>query len=182
MTSRGLLHRGKDRHRAIRQGCLDHPPSFQGTSNTGWKDWLGLGRYGSWLAAVPPIDISVPPPPFGHGSEVLGSRECTAKVLARKYRVNAAAPPFGARRRSCHPAGDARVLPPVNTPALWTARCDPMAARAIVPGLTSWAQPQPLRRMRSSSRRRRLLGLPSPRMTLMPGAIWATTGGGEWST
>ncbi len=40
----------------------------------------------------------------------------------------------------------------------------------------------PTRRMRSSSRRRRLLGRPSPRTTLMPGASSETTGGGVWST
>ena len=39
-------------------------------------------------------------------------------------------------------------------------------------------QPRGARRMRSSSRRRRLLGRPSPRIALMPGAISRTTGGG----
>jgi hypothetical protein len=39
-------------------------------------------------------------------------------------------------------------------------------------------QPRPGRRMRSSSRRRRLLGRPSPRTAFMPGAISRMTGGG----
>ena len=44
------------------------------------------------------------------------------------------------------------------------------------------AQPRPSRRIRSSSRRRRLLGRPSPRTALMPGAISRITGGGLLST
>ena len=40
----------------------------------------------------------------------------------------------------------------------------------------------PIRRIRSSSRRRRLLGRPSPRIALMPGATSRTTGGGLLST
>ena len=42
--------------------------------------------------------------------------------------------------------------------------------------------PPPARRIRSSSRRRRLLGRPSPRMAMMPGAISRMTGGGLLST
>ena len=43
-------------------------------------------------------------------------------------------------------------------------------------------QPGPARRIRSSSRRRPLLGRPSPRIALMPGAISRMTGGGLLST